>query len=148
LEEAARRLQALIRNGDYVVRWGGEEFLLVFRPMPHDRVPALGERLHGAVSSAPFDIGDGHGIALTASVGLAEYPLFRHAGQSLGWEAMVELADQALYHVKRNGRDGWAMFRPTASTRTDTLLADLQRDAPALLRGGALELVGSVASTA
>ena len=39
LEETARRLKALVRSGDYVVRWGGEEFLLVLRPMPSGQVP-------------------------------------------------------------------------------------------------------------
>ena len=144
LEQVALRLQALVRSGDYLVRWGGEEFLLLFRPMPAAQVPMLGERLHRAVSTMPFDIGNEGRIDLTASIGLSEYPMFRDSGRPLGWEAMVELADQALYYVKRNGRGGWAMFRPTATTRTDTLLADLQRDPAALLREGALKLVGSV----
>ena len=144
LEEVALRLENMIRSGDYVVRWGGEEFLLVFRPMPAGQVPRLGERLRTAVSAAPFDLGDGRSIGLTASVGLSEYPMFRRAGgEPLGWEGMVELADQALYQVKRHGRDGWAMFRPTATTRTDVLLSDLQHGPDALLQAGELELAGS-----
>ncbi|TKS53393.1 diguanylate cyclase [Luteimonas yindakuii] len=139
LVETARRLQALVRGGDYVVRWGGEEFLLVFRPMGPEQVLQLGGRLCHAVSDAAFDIGDGHAIALTASVGLSAYPAFRDAGgEPLGWEAMVELADQALYHVKRNGRNGAAMLHPTATTRSGTLLADLQHGVDALLRRGEL----------
>ena len=34
LQQFAQVLPQLVRDGDYVVRWGGEEFLLVFRPMP------------------------------------------------------------------------------------------------------------------
>jgi hypothetical protein len=46
-------------------------------------------------------------------VGFAEYPLRADSdGSSLSWEAMVDLADHALYQVKRNGRDGWAILRP------------------------------------
>jgi len=144
LEEVARRLEGMVRCGDYVVRWGGEEFLLVFRPMPSGQVPQLGNRLRGAVSGMPFDIGNARSVGLTASVGLSEYPLFRDAaGQPLGWEGMVELADLALYQAKRHGRDGWAMFRPTAATRASTLLAELQRGPAALLRAGELALLGS-----
>ncbi len=146
LEETARRLKALVRSGDYVVRWGGEEFLLVLRPMPSGQVPVMGERLRLAIAGTPFDIGDGRKRDVTASVGLAEYTLFRHGGQPLGWEAMVELADQALYHVKRSGRNGWAMFRPTPSTRLDSLLSDLQQDPDGLVRDGELELVAYVAA--
>ena len=148
LEEAARRLKALVRAGDYVVRWGGEEFLLVLRPMPSEQVPVMGERLRAAIADTPFDIGDGRSLELTTSVGLSEYPLFRRAGQPLDWEAMVELADQALYYVKRHGRNGWAMFRPTPSTRLEGLLSELQRDPDALVRAGELDLVGSIAAAA
>lgn len=144
LTEVARRLERMVRGGDYVARWGGEEFLLVLRPMPAGQVPQLGDRLRNAVSGAPFNIGNGRSMNLTASIGLSEHPLFRHpSGEPLGWEAMVELADQALYHVKRHGRDGWAMFRPTPSTRIATLIADLHQDPAALLQAGELELAGS-----
>lgn len=139
LVDTANRLQALVRRGDYVVRWGGEEFLLVFRPMAASQVAKLGERLCRAVSDTSFDVGGERAVELTASVGLSAYPLFRTPdGQPLGWEAMVELADQALYHVKRNGRNGWAMFHPTLSTRVETLIQDLQRGADALVRKGEL----------
>lgn len=144
LGEVARRLEGMVRSGDYVVRWGGEEFLLVFRPMPTGQVAQLGDRLRNAVSGTSFGIGAGRSMGLTASVGLAEYPLFLGpSGQPVGWEAMVELADQALYHVKRHGRDGWAMFRPTPTTRMASLIPDLQRDPAALLQAGELELAGS-----
>ncbi|MCE7031893.1 diguanylate cyclase [Lysobacter sp. GX 14042] len=144
LEDVARRMESIVRSGDYVVRWGGEEFLLVFRPMPSGQVPALGDRLRHLVSSTTFGIGGDRHLGLTASIGLSEYPLFRRTdGEPLGWEAMVELADRALYHVKRHGRDGWAMFRPTASTRTGTLVTELQAGPGALLAAGDLELLGS-----
>lgn len=144
LETVARRMESMVRSGDYVVRWGGEEFLLVFRPMPSAQVPALGDRLRHAVSNATFEIGEDRRLGLTASIGLSEYPLFRRTdGEPLGWETMVELADQALYHVKRHGRDGWAMFRPTASTRSGTLATELREGPGALLAGGDLELLGS-----
>ncbi|MDQ3510889.1 MAG: diguanylate cyclase, partial [Pseudomonadota bacterium] len=119
LQQFAQVLNDLVRSGDYVVRWGGEEFLLVFRPMPTRNLQIIGNRLREAVLARVFDIGDGQLLRLSASIGLVEYPLF---GEQLGWEAMVELADQAMYHVKTHGRDGWAAFRPTSATDPDTLL--------------------------
>ncbi len=140
LQQFAQVLNELVRSGDYVVRWGGEEFLLVFRPMPSRNLHIIGTRLREAVSERVFDIGDEQSLRLTASIGLAEYPPFR--GQ-LGWEAMVELADQAMYHVKTHGRDGWAAFRPTATTDPDTLLQEVRQDPAAMLAQGRMQLLGS-----
>ena len=137
-------LQTLVRTGDYLVRWGGEEFLLVFRPMASDQLATIGERICGAVRSHGFDIGSGTPLHLTASVGFAEYPLFRDPSGGLDWQQMVELADQALYWVKRHGRDGWAAFRPTGRTDAGSVVGDLQKSgAEVLLRGGHLQLVSS-----
>lgn len=143
LQQFAQVLGALVRSGDYVVRWGGEEFLLVFRPMPSRNLSMVGERLRTAVKTHPFDIDEDQPLWLTASVGMAEYPLFRDHRGRLGWEAMLELADQAMYYVKTHGRDGWAAFRPTPTTDPATLLQDLRHDPDALLSQGRLQLVGS-----
>jgi hypothetical protein len=69
--------------------------------------------------------------------------LFRDQRTQLGWETMVELADQALYYVKSHGRDGWAAFRPTRATDIGTLLRDLQLGADAVIDDGRLQLVGT-----
>ena len=144
LQQFAQVLGGLVRNGDYVVRWGGEEFLLVFRPMSTRNLAVIGERVREAVASREFDIGAATPLRLTCSTGLAEYPLFRDDRMQLGWETMVELADQALYYVKARGRDGWAAFRPTDLTDLATLLQELQAGPEALIARGRLQLLGSV----
>ena len=147
LQHVAQVLTTLVRSGDYVVRWGGEEFLLVFRPMPHRNLEVIGDRIRAAINAARFDIGTAQPIALTASIGISEYPLFRDHRVQLGWETMVELADQALYWVKTHGRDGWAAFRPTGSTDLVTLLQDLQDGPERLVATRRLQLLGSAASS-
>ncbi|MGH8078919.1 MAG: GGDEF domain-containing protein, partial [Lysobacter sp.] len=144
LTQFAQVLTSLVRTGDYVVRWGGEEFLLVFRPTPTRNLALLGERLCATIAAQPFEIDDGVILRVTCSVGLSEYPLFRNQDVQANWETMVELSDQALYYVKAHGRNGWAAFRPTKLTDLDTLLHDLRDDAEALLLEGRLQLVGSV----
>jgi diguanylate cyclase (GGDEF)-like protein len=143
LQQVAQVLTAPVRGGDYIVRWGGEEFLLVFRPMPHRYVTVIGERTRAAVANHVFDIGNGETLRLTCSVGIAEYPLFRNTQRRLGWEQMIELADGALRWVKQNGRNGWAAFRPTAMTDLATLIRDLHSDPQKLLDQGQLQLLGS-----
>jgi len=143
LLQVAHVLGALARTSDYLARWGGEEFLLVFRPMPGRHLESIGHRICAAISSHDFDIGTDAPLHLTCSVGLSEYPLFRDAQQRLGWEQMVELADAALYWVKQHGRDGWAAFRPTRQTDLPTLMRDLQRSAVDLLHADRLQLLTS-----
>ncbi|PKM15591.1 MAG: GGDEF domain-containing protein [Gammaproteobacteria bacterium HGW-Gammaproteobacteria-2] len=143
LQQVAQQLQDLLRAGDYVVRWGGEEFLLIFRPMPNQSLAVIGERLCRQIAAHPFALADGRSVSLTASVGLAEYPLFQDAQARLGWEDMIELADKALYWVKRHGRNGWAAFRPTERTVLATLIARLRAGAEPMLLGGELQLLGS-----
>jgi diguanylate cyclase (GGDEF)-like protein len=143
LLQVAQVLGSLARSSDYLARWGGEEFLLVFRPMEGRFLETIGHRIRTAVSSHAFDIGLSQPLHLTCSVGLSEYPLFRDAQQGLGWEQMVELADAALYWVKQHGRDGWAAFRPTLHTDLATLMRDLQLGVADLVQADRLQLLTS-----
>jgi diguanylate cyclase (GGDEF)-like protein len=143
LQKFAAALNSLVQSGDYIVRWGGEEFLLVFRPMPRRSVPGLGERIRGNIARQMFDIGDGLGLPLTCSIGLAEYPYFLDSQEPLGWEQTIELADAALYWVKNNGRNGWAALRPTEQTERATLMRELQYGSPALIGSSQLQIINS-----
>ncbi len=143
LQMFAHVLKNLAQIGDYVVRWGGEEFLLVFRPMDRQAVSGLGERIRCKIAEHAFELGDSVRVALTCSIGLAEYPLFRDAPYELGWEQTVELADAALYWVKNNGRDGWAALRPTENTDRTSLLQSLQAGSQALIDNRQLRIISS-----
>ena len=58
---------------------------------------------------------------------------------------MIELADQALYYVKANGRNGWAAFRPTPLTNVAELVQNMHRDLSGMLARDALRIVGHIA---
>ncbi|GGA85882.1 GGDEF domain-containing protein [Arenimonas soli] len=143
LQQVAQVLGQMVRTGDYIARWGGEEFLIVFRPMPNRHLPMLGDRICACVSEHRFDIGGTEPLRITCSVGFIECPLFRDARGGLGWEQMIEMADRALYYVKAHGRNGWAAYR----AREDTDLAHLQEalrgDPDVLLEAGRLALLTS-----
>lgn len=141
LQEVARRLRALTREGDYVVRWGGEEFLLVFRPMPRCELSVLGHRICSSIAALPYDTGNGT-LRVTASLGLIGYPPFALSPELLGWEQMVSLADRALYIVKEHGRNGWARYEATAVPLPGIGDEALRRDPAQLVRLGCLRLDG------
>jgi len=148
LQMFAQVLASLVQTGDYVVRWGGEEFLLVFRPMQRQAVSGLGERIRRKVAEHVFDIGEGVRLSLTCSIGLAEYPQFRDAPHLLDWEQTVELADAALYWVKNNGRDGWAALRPIEGSDRANILQSLHAGAQALIDSCQFRIVSSLDAVA
>jgi len=108
LVETARRLRSVIRETDFLIRWGGEEFLLVARATHADEGAVLAERLRCVVAEQPFEIGDGQSLRVTCSIGFASYPFFAAQPRLASWSEVTRLADQALYLCKQDGRNRWA----------------------------------------
>ncbi len=100
LVTVAQRLSGLLRSHDAVVRWGGEEFLLVLPNIRLDALAMLAGRVLHAIGSEPIDIGN-QTITVTASAGCVASPF----GNITKMETLVELADLALYHAKATGRN-------------------------------------------
>ncbi|MFU8831829.1 MAG: diguanylate cyclase [Wenzhouxiangella sp.] len=121
LQQLATLLISQVREGDYVVRWGGEEFLLVFRPMLSDQPAGVAERLRSAVEQTLFEIGEDKPLRLTCSIGMAEYPVVGQQPAAFSWEDVGAMADQALYHIKNNGRNGWCLVRANAGVDSTEL---------------------------
>lgn len=96
LRITARRIRSAAREQDTVVRWGGEEFL-VLRSGDAD-IAATGERMRAAVADDPMAVGVDQMLRMTISVGCA-------VGTLSDLVATVEAADNALYAAKRNGRN-------------------------------------------
>jgi len=100
----ARRLQSAVREHDVVVRWGGEEFLVLAPSARGAALETLAKRLMQAVSAAPIELSDGRTVAVTVSVGYGAFPLGPRE-EPLGWERALNLADMALYTAKSQGRN-------------------------------------------
>ena len=101
LQELARLLESHVRQVDVVIRYGGEEFIIL---LPHtDRKGAfeIGERIRRAVRAHSFaDAKEGSDIRLTISLGIATYPQ-----DASGASELIVRADEALYAAKRAGKD-------------------------------------------
>ncbi len=126
LVEMGRRLRAVFRESDHVVRWGGEEFLGVARGAHRDDGPYVAERIRAAVAGRSFQLPGGHSLAVCCSIGYAALPLVAAHRHAFGWEDTVTIADEALYEAKAAGRDGWAGFEESGETIDPQHLAALR----------------------
>lgn len=107
LVQTAQRLRQVFREADYLVRWGGEEFLIVARGTERGQAPELAERARAMIADEPFVLPDGTRLHRSCSVGFAGFPLSRRFPRTLEWSAVVDVADAALYSAKRAGRNRW-----------------------------------------
>lgn len=96
------------RGSDYVVRFAGEQFMVVLRDTPHDLVRTFSLRINEAIANERFVLPDGRAVNVNCSVGYAIYPLNLLGAQLISWEISLQLAELALYHVKMSGRNGVA----------------------------------------
>ena len=108
IQQVAGILIRETRGSDYVVRFAGEEFVLVLRDIQTDLVEQFSYRLNELIGKTVFSLPDGHRTRLTCSVGYAIFPLELLGGQLISWEISLQLAEMALYHVKHAGKNGVA----------------------------------------
>ncbi|MGA2098137.1 MAG: diguanylate cyclase [Candidatus Acidiferrum sp.] len=106
LIDLTARISSAIRYSDVLVRWGGEEFLVVSRFCERKEAATLAARVLSAVSSEPFKI-KGAGISLhrTVSIGWAAFPWNVDSPVDLDYEEVLALADRAMYRAKNAGRN-------------------------------------------
>jgi diguanylate cyclase (GGDEF)-like protein len=103
LVEVARRLNDAVRGNDLIVRWGGEEFLVVALKLTTEQTDQLAARILASIGDTPFVV-DGRTLRVTASIGYARFPLPPY-GVPVPWEQAVNLSDMALYTAKSQGRN-------------------------------------------
>lgn len=105
LQLVAKRLSTVVRKSDVLVRWGGEEFLIMSRSTDPSGTPAFCSRILEVMASEPFDLGHGITVHKTCSVGWAAFPWCRRAYDAICAEEAIEVADAALYRAKAQGRN-------------------------------------------
>jgi diguanylate cyclase (GGDEF)-like protein len=97
--------RGVVRDRDHVVRWGGEEFALLLPGANAERAAEIVGRLRVALAQAHLLAGT---PVFTASFGISDSTMARDR------EALIRLADEALYRSKQAGRDTCTVADPNA----------------------------------
>lgn len=106
LVEVARRISSAARLSDAVIRWGGEEFLLLSRFTERAEAHILANRILTSIASKPFYIeGVAEPLHITCSIGWAAFPWEKNDPKRIAHEQVLTLADFALYQAKGFGRN-------------------------------------------
>ena len=105
-------LGSVCRTSDIIVRWGGDEFVIVARDLSGEGLAEMAERLRSCVAQHIFEVGEERVVRTTCSIGYARYPFFREQLDALSWEQVISVADRALYVAKASGRNAWVGFHP------------------------------------
>jgi two-component system, cell cycle response regulator len=147
LKSIKKIIQPLMRDTDPIIRWGGEEFLVVARNSKRVLADQIAERIRHSIEKFEFNIGKNEPLKLSCSIGFACYPFFQNHPVDIGWEQVVSIADKALYYSKQNGRNAWSGFVATDSWFSEEPEKDINKDFAGLVEIKALELQTSIGSS-
>ena len=116
LRQTAERLLGCVRDSDTVARFGGDEFVVLLSQFDdHGAVDLIAQRML-ATMNEPFQL-DSELAYVSVSIGITVYPVDADTHDQL-----IKNADQAMYEVKKNGRNSFTYF-----TRTMQEAAQIRR---------------------
>ncbi len=107
IKALARVLRQAVRASDLVIRYGGEEFLIILLDTSPDDADKVADKIRVAVEAMEVQSG---GVVLrkTISIGVSDFP----RDSDTFWQA-VKFADVALYQAKDTGRNRVVRFDPS-----------------------------------
>lgn len=144
LQQVRDVLLRSVRSSDFVVRWGGDEFVVVSRNARPEQVESLAERIRSEIAAEIFRLETAHVVRSTCSIGFAGFPFISSDPDKINWEQVLGLADSALYLAKQQ-RDCWVgYFGVNPAVTNDSLFNAIRRDPLGVEDLGGIEIRASV----
>ncbi len=136
LVQFAELLRNTSRDSDVLIRWGGEEFLVVNRFSKRSRAHEAAQRILSAVSNHSFTLPEEPDLRLTCSIGYACLPFLESLPTAFGADEVIDLADRALYLAKREGRNRAVGVMANEQARSELLYERIRDDLVAAAQRG------------
>jgi len=128
LIEVARRLASVVKAGDTLSRFGGDEFVILLNGLRDmDQIGLVLARINAAVAQ-PFAI-DGLEFSTSASIGLTVFPI-----DDVDADTLIRHADLAMYEAKKAGRNRYHLFDAKLDREVQLLFKQIERIEAALMR--------------
>jgi diguanylate cyclase (GGDEF)-like protein len=119
LLEVIRRINSEIRNSDILVRWGGDEFLIVSRYSNRAEAATFASRILTTVGNPRAGVvSAGIEIRQTCSIGWAAFPWYPDEPDAVPVEAVLGLADRGVYEAKKAGKNRAIGISPSDAATT------------------------------
>lgn len=100
LIEFTNEIKKCVRGIDTVIRYGGDEFIIICTETDTELAKKVAERIRRRTEECEFLKNEGYSIHITASIGIATYPVHGRTKTEL-----IELADKAMYKGKEISRN-------------------------------------------
>lgn len=109
LASVASRMKTVLREYDFLARFGGDEFVLVVPRIAHiEEAKIIANKVINSFRGS-FPLGE-ENVFITSSVGISIYPK-----DGLEAEELLKNADTAMYHAKESGRNRYLSYNPSLS---------------------------------
>jgi diguanylate cyclase (GGDEF)-like protein len=137
-------LKTTMRDTDTLVRWGGEEFLLVARNSSRHEAAAIAERIRVAIAGHPFIVGRRTtSLRLTCSIGFAPFPFLPFDRTRVAWQEVLDVADTCLYAAKHAGRNKSVGVIGGDSREPETLVQRIRQSLDDVVAAGEVSLAAN-----
>ena len=143
LVQLSNLLMKVCRESDCVVRWGGEEFLIVSRFADREEAPLMAERIRKNIEKQDFVLLDGKILKKTCSIGFACFPFLPNYPLELSWEQVIDIADHALYAAKKSGRNRSVGLSASADTAREHLHHRISGDLNLMIRNNEMQVIAA-----
>ncbi|XOV87547.1 MAG: two-component regulator propeller domain-containing protein [Pseudomonadota bacterium] len=136
-------LRASTRESDVIIRWGGDEFLIVGKSESQAGLELLAERIRHDLTEHDYVVGEGQVGSLAGSIGVALFPFNAHHPRRFTWEQVVAVADQAAYVAKANGGNAWVTLGAVETTEQIDVIR-MKEDLSAVIDAGQVQATSSM----